>query len=1029
MGVFRYIPVVLVVALLPTAAIPLHAEIAARYEAVFVDGARLDGGKVSGWGKLPGSPRLDDTALLDAKRPLRWFRDRKLKAWNPGEYCPGYIEFIGGDRLVGRIIDAGAGDGLYVPAHLVVKPVTSLNQPVRESPARVRILPERIQRVVFGPVARRQLHPGTLYYRSGRQVGFVHLRWKAESVALLLKDGTSEVKTLDIAEIHFPRIDPWKAYYKELATLSPACRSRMVRIETTGGLIATGSSLRFGALAYGTDARQRSVEDRLRQLGAQLASIEGKRKAYQLKLDQARAKYHGQLAESEKQAKAAQQEYQKTVSDMRSRIDGQRKADTAELAKRREKLTRDLRAAEQAMQKRLGKELPEKRDKMLETFRARQAQLRKSREKSLEDERIRIEARQKQKLKEFRRFISAAPRKLQRRARELQAKTARAKKELEKETVRWKKFLLVLESAKSKYAFARVGTSETWTHIIQPVWSLDPLWVPFRTIRMRWSFAPQQVPLCRLRPVATISPPFLSGFTNRSFAGGPLRSGGQPYAWGFAVHAYSELRFSLPKFASAFRGRIGLDNVVGPGGCARARVHVGSSAGKPAYESPLLIGSKKTVDTGRVSLKLPPAGPSQLILQADPVDRDAPPGADPLNIRDKLDWLDPRLELDTTGLQEQVGRQVGPLMAASPGWRLPLDRRGDYIWTTHFDEKLKPGARCFWTMLQAGGQPLTLRREMTIGPADKWLAVHLGLPGGENPAPDAVSLRVGKQGVGPRKIPLRQQWQDRPAPLVFPLSQYQGKKVTLDLIQPAGGKPLHWQAVGTSDVPPPAYRLVDIMKLVGKGDMKVPYELGQALQSKRIGKAEKLAALEITDLGGIVNFMPSMTGEVPVDTLANVLVGRDWSGGEKAFIKALATFKNMPSLETLLVTEESGVSDGALARFRAEMPKLKVSRFVKRIPSARQGAHIPVTWRNHCNKDVRILWIDQKGKLNFSVTLFLSAGQVLNRSAFTGVRYEAHYPHKDYTDPEDYRLSQPISTFVVTPGGIWNIKPGRKLKP
>jgi hypothetical protein len=489
------------------------------------------------------------------------------------------------------------------------------------------------------------------------------------------------------------------------------------------------------------------------------------------------------------------------------------------------------------------------------------------------------------------------------------------------------------------------------------------------------------------------------------------------------------LRFSLPKFANAFRSRIGLDNVVGPGGCVRARVHVGSPKGKPAYESPLLIGSKKTVDTGRISLKLPPTGPSQLILQADPVDRDAPGGADPLNIRDKLNWLDPRLELDIPGLQEQIGRQIGLLMAASPGWRLPVDRSGGYIWTTYFDEEVKPGGRCFWTMLQAGPKPLSLRKEMTVGPADKWLAVFLGLPSGENPAPDAVTLRVGGQQVPSRKIPLRQTWQERPAPLVYSLQQFKGKKITLELIQPAGGKPLHWQAVNTAEVPPAAYRLVDIMKLVGKEDMKVPYELGSALQSARLGKVEKLAALEVTELGAIVNFMPSVAGDIPLDTLANVLVGREWTGGDKAFMKALATFKKMPSLETLLVTEESGVSDPSLARFKTALPKLNISRFVKRLPSPRQGAHIPVTWRNHCKKEVRILWIDQAGKLSFSITKFLTAGQVLNRSAYTGVRYEAHYPRKDSTEAKDYILSQPVSIYQVAPGKVWDIRPGGRAEP
>ena len=1024
MNVFTYMPVMLVAVLLPAAAGPLHAESAARYEAVFVDGTRIEGDEVSGWGELPGSPRLGDAALFDAKRPLRWLRDRKLKAWSPDERCT-YIEFVGGDRLVGRIEGVGAGDGLYVPAHLVIKPATGLHQPISESTGRVRILTGRIQRVVFRPVLRRRLRPGTLYYLDGRKLGFVQLRWHKESVVLLLKDGTWEVKMSEIAEAHLPHIDPWLAYYQELAVLSPACRSRMMRIETTCGLIATSSSLRFGALAYSTAAQRQAMAARLKQSLRQFSNIASKRKVNRLKLDQARAKYHGQLAESEKQTKAARQAYQKAAADMRKHIDGLRKANAAELTKRREKLTRDLRAAEQAMREWLDKAPVEKHGTMIETFDAQQAQLRKSREKSLENERLKLEAREKQGQDELQRFISTGTRELQRQAKELQDKAAEAKRQFEEENARWKSLMAVLESARLRHDSLRGGKAETWSHVVQPVWSLDPLRVPFQRIRMRWSFAPGQVPLCRVRPAATVSPPFLSRYTNRSWAGGLLRSGGQSYAWGFAVHAYSELRFPLPKCASAFRSRIGLDRVVGPGGCARARVYVGSPKNKPAYESPLLIGSKKTVDTGRVRLGLRREDPGQLVLQADPANRGSPPGADPLNIRDKLDWLDPRLELDTTALQEQVRRQAGPLIAASPGWTLRLDGRGVYTWTSHFDENEKPGEQRFWTMLQAGGQPLKVSREMTIGPEDKWLAVHLGLPTGENPKPGAVTLRVGGQGVGARKIPLRQEWRDRPAPLVFPLSQYQGKKVTLELIQPAGGKPLHWQAVSTSSVPPPAYRLVDIMTLVGKGDMKVPHGLGQALQSGRIGKAEKLAALEITELGGNVNFMPSMAGDVPVDALANVLVGRDWVGGETTFIKALATFKNMPSLESLLVTEESGVSDGALAKFKAEMPKLNISRFVKRIPSARQGAHIPVTWRNHCNKDVRILWIDQKGKLNFSVTRFLSAGQVLNRSAFTGVRYEAHYPHKDYTEPKDFILSQPISTFVVTPGAVWEIKPGR----
>jgi len=1019
LSIRKYLSVLAVLAVL-LAAPWAHGETKARYEAVFSDGTRLDGEKISGWGEHPGSPQLDGIALFDAKRTLRWLRDRTGKPWRPGEYCPGYIEFIGGDRIVGCIEGVGAAESTRAAAHLLIKPAASLHQPGLGSSPRLRILPGRIERVVFRGALRRRFQPGTLYYFDGRKVGFIQLRWKKESVVLLLKDGTREVKISDIAEVHFPRIDPWRAYYQELAVLSPSCRSRMVRIETIGGLIVTGSSLRFGALAYDSGDQQKAVNERLKQLGRQLASLENKRKANQLKFDRARAKYHEQLTESEKRTQASRQAYQKAQDDMRRRIDGLRKADLAELTKRREKLDKELRSADRAMVKRLGQKPPEKRDKMLRTFRAKQEQWRKSREKSLEDERLKRERQRKQELE---RFISTQTRQLQRHAKELQDKAAAAKQQFEKEAMRWNAFLAVLESARSRRASVRGGQSDTWLHVLQPVWSLDPLWVRFGSIRMRWSFAPERVPLCRLRPEATLNPPFLPERTNRSFDGGPLRSGADQYAWGFAVHAYSELHFPLSKCASAFRSRIGLDRVVGPGGCARARVYVGSVGGRCAYESPLLIGSKKTVDTGRIALKLPPGGPRRLVLQADPVDRGFPPGADPLNIRDKLDWLDPRIELNPAALQEQVRRQIGPLLAFSPGWMLRLDRRGVCTWTSLLDQADKSGLRRFWTMLEAGGRALSLRREMKIATADKWLAVHLGLPTGENPRPDTVTLHVGGRQVSPRKVPIRQSWQDRPAPLVFSLAQFQGEKVTLELTQAPGGKPVLWRAVRTLAAPPPAYRLVDIMKLVGKSDMKVPYGLGQALQSNRIAQAEKLAALEINELGGVVNFTPLPDAKVPLNALTNVLIGRDWAGGDKAFINTHPTFKKMPSLKSLLVTPESGVSTGAIAKLKAEMPKLTISRIIRRIPSTEGGAHRPVTWRNRCAKGVTILWIDPQSRLRFSVTRYLEPGQELKRSAFVGIRYEAHYPRKDYTNAQDYIFSQPLSSFVVTPGAVWEIKP------
>ena len=879
-----------------------HSQTAARCEAVFADGTRVYGDKIFGWQKHPGAPRLDKTSLADAKRPLLWLSDRKPRRQNPRP-GPAYIEFVGGDRIPGAIMSAESGDGLYVPAHLLVKPAVRLQHPPHEQARGVRILPDRITRVVFGRGSQRPLQPGALFNRGGRRLNFIRLRWQTDSVVLLTKGGARQVNLSDIAEIHLPKIDPWKAYYQELAVLSPACRSRMVHIETSDGLIATSSSLRTAAFAYMKTNLQQSAEANVILLKRELAGMEAKRKTNRQKLEMVLTNYRKQLSE-------------------------------------------------------------------------------------LGDEK----------------------------------KAAELKREFEKQTRQWEWFLRRIESLKSRLGSApgAEGNADTWRHIVQPVWSLDPLWVQFSSIRMRWSFAPEQVPLCRIDPAAVVSPPLQPGQVRRSSADPPIRSGGHRCAWGFSVHARSELRFPLPRCAKAFRSRIGLDSSVASGGCARARVYVGSTDGKPAYESPMLIGSQKSFDSGPVGFEIPPEGPNLLVLQADPVNRGAPKDADPANIRDKLNWLDPRIELDKTALAQQVRMQVGPLLAGSGEWKLKLDQRGVCSWTSRFDRTARPGVGSFTTMLTAKAQPLKLLREMKVGPADKWLAVYLNLPAGENPPTDTIALLAGGRKIQSPEVPIRQQWRRQAAPIIFSLAEHKDAKATLELIQPAGGKPLTWRAVRILATRPPEYRFANIMKQLGKSDTQVSYGLYQALLSNRVAKAEKIAALEIHQFGGIVNFRPNPNVEDPADRLANVLVGGGWTGGDKA----LSTFNKMPSLQTLLVAENSGVSAGAIAKLQAQMPGLTITRLIKRTPSPKKNKRIQITWRNLTRRNVVVLWIDTEGKLRFSD--YLKPAHVMTRPAHDGHRYETHYRRKDYASAEDYRFTQPLASFVAKSRAICDIKPWKK---
>jgi len=1006
-------------AVLSAGAAVMGAENAARYEAVFDDGARISGDSLQGWGLHPGTPRLGDTALNDAGRPLRWFRDRTLAPWS-ATYRQHAVEFVGGDRIVGRLQGVRAGDGPYTPLHLLIKPAGATTHRRSDSSASVRVLPERIQRVVFQSESRRPLNPGMLYYRDGRKQPFERLRWKGESAVLLTTDGAKEVKFVDVSEIHLPRIDPWKAYYRELAVLSPACRVRLMRVETSDGLIVTGSSMRFGAMAHGTPSGRHAAEANIKQAMHALETVRGREKSNRLKVDKSRARHEKQVAETQRLVKAAEKALQTELAATRKRFGELQKSDEDKLKKQQALINKQLQDAAKAMQETLQTHPPEERDRKLRAFRDQQAGLRKSRQNALAAERKKL---RNQRSRELRKAIEAGTKATGIRIKELRKKPVDTKNQLDRETAQWRSSRLQVDSARARLESLRNGRKEAWTHIIQPVWSLDPLWIRFTTIRMRWSFDPTQVPLCRVRASSTVSPPFLPNRTNTGWTGGMLRSGRRDYAWGFAVHAYSELRFALPQSARAFRCRVGLDNVVGPGGCARARVYVGSTKNKPSYASELLIGTDKTVDTGPVRLEMRPDDPKLLILQADPADRDGPPGADPVNIRDKLNWLDPQLELDRAMLREQVRDQVGPLLAATEGWKILIDPTGRYAWTSFFHEKGSSDRGSFWPMIQAIDKPLKLRRKMTVGPSDRHLTVHLGLPTDISGRIGVVTLRADKREIPARSIPIRQVWRTRPTPLVFDLKGHQGKTVTLELTQPAGGKPLHWQAIGISNVPPPEYRLVDSLKAIGKKDMEIPCGLARVLQKANASVAEKRSAVEIHELGGIVNFTPEAGDPKPADSPVNIMLGREWTGGDKAFDKAFDTFRKITSLKTLLVTSESGVSSGAVARLRGRMPGLKVIRMIPRLPSPRQGAFRPTTWRNHTNAPLVIIWIDQKGKLAFSSTSRLQAGQTLKRSCFFGVRYEAHYVRDNAREAKDYIYSQPVSTFQMAEGAVWEIRP------
>jgi len=215
---------------------------------------------------------------------------------------------------------------------------------------------------------------------------------------------------------------------------------------------------------------------------------------------------------------------------------------------------------------------------------------------------------------------------------------------------------------------AAADNSQRWWHMAQPAWSLDPVWMRFDSIRTRWSFAAHEVPLSIIAPTKTIQQSAL-GYSwkwraDRNARGGTLCSAGKQYGWGFGVHATNQLHFDLPAYATGFRSWVGLDDIAGRGGCVRARIHLNSvETTRPLFQTEPIVGSHKVLDTGLLRLEQTTAGPRKLILVIDSQSDTGPPAADPLDIRDHADWLEPILELDPEAWHRAIQKHVPPSRA------------------------------------------------------------------------------------------------------------------------------------------------------------------------------------------------------------------------------------------------------------------------------------------------------------------------------------------------------------------------------
>jgi serine protease Do len=564
-----------------------------RYLAVFADGRRISGDDLSGWGQSPPVPRLDGANLADPKRPLKWFMDKNAGLWKASACSTGYIEFIGGDRLVGQVASAETARSSGVDPNAVFLGVVPSYD--REMPAPmvrrvVRVSQKFVRRIVWGRQPHRAFSPSTIFLQDGGRVKYGSIRWFSDGVTLLLENGVRRFRFSEIAELHLAGADSWQSYLRELAILNPGADRALFRVETSVGLVLTGSAGRFKVVA---------VRDRkLRKKGT-----------------------------------------------------------------------------------------PE-------------------------------------------------------------------------------------------------SLPECWYHLVQPAWSADAIWVPFDTISMRRRFRIDRLPLLRLTPGRTVQKS-LTGFAwrwrrDRNVQGDRMMVAGRTVAGGLGVHANNELIYTLPDAARAFRTRIALDASSGSGGCVRGAIHLDSTSSKPLYRSDVIVGSGKILDSGALKLPAPGSRPRRLVLLADAAHKDRPKGADPLDIRDSLNWIDPVIELDADRLARAVGGAMSTFVPAWKDWTVSVSGKNEMPFYSQWDESVPSRAR-FVHALGSGGRRLTLSARRKIGPKQRWLRIRVRQVG----APvNTGRLEVRIDNRLAAYLPVCRKGYD--SPYLVSLDAYQGKEVDLRIVYRPG---------------------------------------------------------------------------------------------------------------------------------------------------------------------------------------------------------------------------------------------------
>lgn len=348
-----------------------------------------------------------------------------------------------------------------------------------------------------------------------------------------------------------------------------------------------------------------------------------------------------------------------------------------------------------------------------------------------------------------------------------------------------------------------------WFQLVQPAWSLDPLWIRFPTIRTWRFFQPHQVPLSRIEPTdVRVRHALASGWNwqlNRNVQQGKLRAGDRGFGWGFGVHAYCRLEFPLSPLARQFQTSVALDEIAGEGGCAAAIVKLRTDQERELFRTePALVGSQEIQTTEPLDI----SSGGSLVLEVDPLFVERPANTDPLDIRDIVDWLEPMVELDSKQLRQRVRAQAIDFVHAWKGWEIeaaiadPIEIRRVWDEESVYDKS-------FRRLLSIRQPFLTLRKQIQITPQRQWLCLVVDRLG-PHTEPSRIQVLVDGEPLHTFEVPTRDRFRGT-WPTYVSLQQFQGREVVVQIRHLPSGQQgqLNWEAIQFAAHPPTLVTVFD----------------------------------------------------------------------------------------------------------------------------------------------------------------------------------------------------------------------------